>query len=272
MRAPIVLGIALLAVCLTAAGFMLVGDGVAGLFSSGNGRENGASARAGAAGNGLAPVDLGGSDAGAPGSAGGPKETGEGGETVIEDAAVPPVLLLRGRVIARDGPPPADAQVVVKAANGKLVNEDVTGGAEFRVMGPPGEIRRVVVTAPTYVARTFEDIPEGARLTVILEPGIAFTGRVFTIGGKAVDLAEISIVPRGRRDAVTLTTKADEEGRFRIESAAPGRYDVSVIKEDLAPYHDIDLVLPPAGLEKDYMLHPGFTLTGEVISLDGKLS
>ncbi|MAE67875.1 MAG: hypothetical protein CMJ18_26775 [Phycisphaeraceae bacterium] len=196
--------------------------------------------------------------------------TGEG-LAGAEDGA-PPVLLVTGVVKARDGTTIANPGVFATCANEAIVH--FVGGADgtFKLKGPPGTVRKLTIGAEKFAPREFSNVPEGTHLTVMLEPAVPFFGTVKDGEGTLVEQASVKLVPRGRPDLQTLTTQTSKEGTFRLTTVAPGRWDVSVSADGLAPYHEAGLVIPPPdGLERDYVLDRGLTLHGIVVAGQGKL-
>jgi len=217
----------------------------------------------------LAPVgenDPGGS---AVGTAPGPDDLGT--EATEGAAAREEVLLVTGRVVTREGSPPPEAQLTATCADGTIRGVECAADGSFRIEGPSGDLRRLVASAPGHAARLLRDIPMGTDLRILLEKGVAFRGRVVDPAGKPVDGAAIAVVPLRRTDLEPLEGRTSEEGRFLIENIAPGRYDVTLSKDELAPFHDPGLVIPPDGLEKDYTLISGFSFVGQVVTEEENL-
>lgn len=190
-----------------------------------------------------------------------------GGRTDVAD-----VILVRGVVKSKDGTPLVRARLVGTPARGRQVATVTENDGTFELKGPPGVLESLVVAAPRHALRDFRDLQEGTQLVVILEPAVPFSGTVKDTEGRPVPQARVRLFPRGRPDLAPLSAETASSGRFRLDSVAPGRWDVTVDKDGLAPFHERMLVIPPPdGLRRNYVLEGGLTLRGTITTDGGKL-
>lgn len=192
-------------------------------------------------------------------------------ETLRTPAIVRAVTLVTGRVVARSGGVLGGATVLAFPREGdEPLSFTADDGGRFTVKGPPGRVAEMMVSAEGYASRLFEKVPQGTDLLVTLEASVGFRGIVKALGGGPIGQATVRIAPRGRADLHEIETGTADDGRFFFANVAPGSWDVSVLSEDHAPFHEAGLTIPaPDGLEKEYLLLPGLTLSGRVVAANG---
>ncbi|NRA97769.1 MAG: carboxypeptidase regulatory-like domain-containing protein [Planctomycetes bacterium] len=185
---------------------------------------------------------------------------------------VPNIVLVHGIVKSKDGTPLVRARLVGTPEKGRQIGTVTENDGTFELKGPPGTLTSLVVGAPRHALRDFHRVPQGARLIVILEPAVSFSGRVTDSQERPVPRARLRLFPHGRPDLGALSAETATSGRFRLDNVAPGRWDVSVEKDGLAPFHETMLVIPPPeGLKRNYVLDGGLTLRGTITTDSGAL-
>ncbi len=179
-------------------------------------------------------------------------------------------LMVSGVVKSRDGTPLSTARLLATAEDGSLWDTTTGDDGTFRINGPAGRVASLVAAAPGHALRTFSGIPSGTRLIILLERSVPFSGTVTDKEGRPVPQTTVQLFPHGRPDLGPLSGTTGKSGEFRFDNVAPARWDVSVSRDGLAPFHESMLVIPPPdGLVRHYTLDGGLTLRGVVTTNKG---
>ncbi len=127
----------------------------------------------------------------------------------------------------------------------------------FRLLVPKGAAREIAVKAAGYapwpspresgrVLGQLKGLSSGTTpvlLTVALEAGAAVSGRI-TQKETREALPGVSLLFRHRRGGPSLNATSDDEGRYVLEHANPGRYQVTVETPGWFPEQPLELDLP----------------------------
>jgi hypothetical protein len=159
---------------------------------------------------------------------------------------------------------------------GALAGEGSANGADgaFRIDGLAPGLYTVIARADGFAAARVDGVevpPDGIAhgIELLLEPGGIFRGRVVDERGEPVPGAAIWIVDVAAKDIPgDNPPRADEEGRFEIKRFAPGRYRVTVISEQFAPWRQI-VDFPGGAIELAPIMTPGGTLEVDVAGPGG---
>jgi PDZ domain/Carboxypeptidase regulatory-like domain len=184
------------------------------------------------------PLELAANNAGRTGEAHAVRE--DGAEVVIQ---LRPSAVLRGRVAARNGAPPADGFTVkVLQADGSVPPWSVRGGGPERTF--PGDTF-VLYDAPAQALKLEVRTADGrsGEAAVTLAPGqeaeveVALTGSAASISGRAVwsttgAPADGVAVFLDRQVTAGSDTHTGPDGRFRLENVRPGPHTVRLLAPD----------------------------------------
>ena len=179
---------------------------------------------------------------------------------------------LRGRVVAGDGTPVADAgvflaesgtlastlvrmHVVLEAAQDEHAWVRTDGAGLFSVRVHPAA-HDLSVRKEGYARRTLRDQEAGgAPLQVLLDPAATVSGRIVRADGRGVAGAQVTTTSELRRDP-REPAESDADGVFVVGDLNPGLYSLFVQHPGLgtlgtrmveAPARDVVFTLPPAG-------------------------
>lgn len=151
-----------------------------------------------------------------------------------------PGLELKGRVLDDKKQPVSNAEVslsFISAHSGSFGNQgqltDKEGCFKFEHVNPdvPGSYQIMVQHVPGYQALSrkvdFKKLP----LLVLMNKGLALEGVVLDQAtGDPIPNAQVNAMPQydSRKNAITLQTTTDPEGRFRFTDMADQQYDLMV--------------------------------------------
>jgi 5-hydroxyisourate hydrolase-like protein (transthyretin family) len=171
---------------------------------------------------------------------------------------------LEGRVVdARDGSPIADARVTARRVQtqesggwlGRMVAQEsgvaretsaedgsfkftrLDAGAFQLTVSPPrggeqDEARRYAASAPLTIEVRTDQVERGIELR--LPPALALAGRVLDEGGAAVAEAQLIATRVDLEGAAPERATSGEDGAYRFDSLAEGKYDLSASAEGFA--------------------------------------
>ena len=161
------------------------------------------------------------------------------------------------------GRPVAGAEVKV---GGRTATTDAKG--RFRATGLGSGPLAVSARAPGYDP-ALRPVESGARLELLLHPGIAIRGFVLGPDGKGVADARVTAESELPKFPVTATSLAD--GAFALAGVKPGPYRVFAHAKKLGVSH-VDAVTVEAGSDArvDLPLGPPFDVVGRVLGPDKK--
>jgi hypothetical protein len=113
--------------------------------------------------------------------------------------------------------------------------------------------------------------PSQTLVTVTYLPGdqtaAKMTGTVWDIGGATVAGAEVELVDLENKEC--FTARSDDEGRFKLNSVRPGKYQLRIHQVGYGPYVSQLVVETNRIIEIEALLQPG-SLMGEVVVLEEK--
>jgi len=151
-------------------------------------------------------------------------------------------VTIRGRVVAGDNSQPMRRALITPVPRGAApVMTDDEGRFEVESVGGQG-ITSLIVTKGGYAPATVEIKREAVKsreeIEVRLSRGAAISGRVLRSSGAPVAGARVRATRIDVPDAnatskpvIQLETTTDDLGEFRISGLAPGRYDVSPMRQ-----------------------------------------
>jgi len=172
-------------------------------------------------------------------------------EIVLERGAT-----VEGRVSNSRGEPVAGATLRVGPSRGE---SDPDGYYRLEGVAPgPAELE-LRHPAHARTVRALEIEPGTNVENVVLEAGFEVAGRVLASSGEAIEGARVELVNEAAWERRRLSATSDDEGHFRLEDVAEGRYRVAVAKAGWAeadpgrslrvedgPVEGVELRLEPA--------------------------
>jgi len=213
-------------------------------------------------------------------------ETPEEPSTPAKPKEVPePTQPFEVTVLRSDGTPAAGASVrlVDPTADDEwnaVVAEAKADAAGIAAMRVHSETVRVVAWLGAEAQAPVDLVPLGDHraVTIRLASAIRARGRVIFPGGEPAPGADVELVASpwfGNEYGLTLTTKADSDGRFELPPVVLAGMNVDMVHEVRA--RTADLATGTAELDLDHpdaelviRLVPGFTVRGRFIDAGGK--
>ena len=151
-------------------------------------------------------------------------------------------MTIRGRVVAGENSQPMRRALITPVPRGAApVMTDDEGRFAYEFVSSQG-ITSLIVTKGGYAPATFEIkreiVKSREEIEVRLSRGAAISGRVLRSSGAPVAGARVRATRIDSPDAkatsksgVSLETTTDDLGEFRISGLAPGRYEVSPLRQ-----------------------------------------
>jgi protocatechuate 3,4-dioxygenase beta subunit len=215
-----------------------------------------------------------------------------GGPADLGDVVLPAGAALTGVVVDPAGEPvpaaevralPADASAAVRVATAALPNDRTDGRGRFRLEAlAEGASLFLIVEHPGYAPlRTAAiEVPPAKPLRLVLAPASRVAGRVVDDAGEPIAGALVVLLRAEPGLGIVLTAagspegsaRTDEEGRFAIEAARPGRARLAASAAGFArsAAGELDLLPGSDRTGVEVILRRGATLAGRVTGEDGR--
>ena len=141
-----------------------------------------------------------------------------------------------------------------------------------------GQKARLLLTGPGGAAQSIEESAGGSSAAVLTLriPRSAASGRVLSPDGQPVPGADVFAIhildPTSGSSYIPTVTRADAAGRFSYELIEDGLYTFAATSQDFARGALKEVTLPAGGRLDglEVVLKPGATITGRVLTPDGK--